>query len=129
MGFIEIIPSYIGWHYTSAFGGMVHVFRNILWFVLHLFSVAPLTRTLFSPWHRMTEERKDSFDIEDFLGTVVINLFSRLLGALFRMAVILVGLLVCITLATAMILLFLLWIFLPGLIVLGFFYGGTMLFV
>lgn len=129
MGFLSIIPSYIAWHYTSAFRQMFHVLGNMLWFVAHLFSIGPLSRTLFAPWHRMTEEREAGFTVEDFLGTLVINFFSRILGALFRSAVILCGLLVLVTCTITVLLVCISWIFLPGLILLGFVHGLSLFFI
>jgi len=46
---------------------------------------------LFSPWKRYVFYRKRGFEFMDFLETLIGNLFSRFIGILMRIIVLLVG--------------------------------------
>lgn len=92
MIFTSIISDYFRWHYGRAFGELFHVWLNILWFIVHFFSLPQLSRSLFSPWKRMTEEKRGGFSFEGLATYLIVNLLSRLIGFLIRGSVILIGL-------------------------------------
>lgn len=116
MLFITIAKNYLTWHYQQAFHELFHVWLNFLWFVIHFFSLPQLSRSLFSPWRRMTEERNGNWNFEALAGYVIINLISRLIGTILRSTIIITGLVV---LAVVIILggtTFLLWFAAPVVI-------------
>jgi hypothetical protein len=90
---------------------------NLLWFVIHFFSLPQMVRSWFSPWKRITEERKKSWDLEDFFGSLLINLLSRIIGALMRTFVIMVGLLAFLIIFVGGLTVYILWTVAPALIV------------
>lgn len=65
---------------------------NIQWFLLHFFSVPELVRSLFAPFHRMRERKKQGFDPEDIFEVFVINILMRIVGAFVRLIFIIAGL-------------------------------------
>lgn len=88
---LSIIHHYLFWHYSTAFGEIRHVAKNLLWFVVHFFSLPQLFRSLLSPYRRMTEDRGKTFDLEDLAGFIIINLISRIIGLVLRLTIILAG--------------------------------------
>ena len=90
MGFVQVLYYYIVWHYTKAWSDMFRVIGNYLWFVSNFFSIALLSRTLFSPWRRLAisggKGKEDSF-----FGVLAINTLMRLVGFGIRAATIIAG--------------------------------------
>lgn len=127
MIFSSIITDYFRWHYTHAFNELFHVWLNLLWFVIHYFSLPQLMRSWFSPWKRITEERRDGWSFEAIASFVVINLLTRLVGGIIRTAVIFIGaLFLCVTIVAGAVI-HLLWIVLPLLITAFFILGISLL--
>lgn len=73
---------------------MFEAWMNVQWFLLHFFSVPELARSLFAPFHRMRERKKQGFDLEDIFEVFVINILMRFVGALVRLVFIGAGLVV-----------------------------------
>jgi hypothetical protein len=90
--FLTILHHYFIWHYARACKEWFHVWGNLLWFVAHFFSLSQMARSWLSPWKRMTEPRKKAWDIEEWLSAFFINVLSRLIGAVMRTVIIIVGL-------------------------------------
>jgi hypothetical protein len=117
MLFAAIIRDYFVWHYTQAWFLLWGVWRNFLWFVIHFFSIPQLMRSWFAPFKRITERRGDKFDLEDLASYVIIGFLSRILGALIRTIIIMIGLT---TLALTVIggfAVYLLWALVPFMII------------
>jgi hypothetical protein len=117
MLFAAIIRDYFVWHYTQAWFLLWGVWRNFLWFVIHFFSIPQLMRSWFAPFKRITERRGDKFDLEDLASYVIIGFLSRIIGALIRTVIIIIGL---ITLALTVIggfVVYLLWALVPFMII------------
>jgi hypothetical protein len=127
MLFTSIISDYFRWHYGRAFGELFHVWLNFLWFVIHFFSLPQLGRSLFSPWKRMTEERKKGFDFESIAAYIVINLLSRVVGFIMRGSVILVGLIALTVVIFGGFITMLFWVAAPVVIVVCLGLGITLL--
>lgn len=79
-----------------------------------------------SPWKRITEERTKAWDLEDMFGSIVINILSRIIGAIMRTFVILIGLIALALMFAFGIFVYAIWFVAPALIVmclvLGFIY-------
>ena len=108
---------YLVWHYTRAFGEIRHVAKNLLWFVVHFFSLPQLIRSFFAPYRRMTEERGNAFNLEDLASFVIIGLISRIIGMILRTVVILCGLAELSILLVLIVTTFVFWITAPLAIV------------
>lgn len=92
MLWLSIMHHYLLWHYSRAFYEIFHVWLNLLWFVVHFFSIPQLLKSWVAPWKRMTEGRGEKWDLEDLAGYIIIGLLSRIIGFIVRTLVILAGL-------------------------------------
>ena len=92
---------------------------NLLWFTIHFFSIPQLAASWFSPFKRITEDRRGEFNFEAIAGYVIINLLSRVVGALMRTIIIGVGMLILSGMVLAGFVLQIVWIFLPLLLIGG----------
>ena len=117
MLFAAIIRDYFVWHYTEAWFLMWGVWRNFLWFVIHFFSLPQLMRSWFAPFKRITEERGDKFDLEALAGFVIIGILSRLVGAIARTVIILLGVLTLSLTIVGGFFIYLVWALLPFAII------------
>jgi hypothetical protein len=129
MLFTNLIKDYFIWHYSSAIKEVFHIWKNFLWFVIHLFSIPQLIKTWASPWKRVHEERTRAWNLEDFVGSLFIGLLSRLVGFLIRTIFILVGSLFFIITIILGFLLILTWFVLPVLPITLIFLGAAILIV
>lgn len=129
MLFTTIIQHYFLWHYTRAYAELLHVLKNIIWFFVHFFSLPQMAKTLFSPFKRMTEEKHKSWDFEDFAGRIIINFISRIIGAILRGTVLLLGITVLTITILGGAIVYALWFIAPVLIVGAIMAGITLLFL
>lgn len=123
-----LILDFSAWYYTRAFKDMLVVWSNLMWFVVHFFSIPLLVRTLFSPWKRMTDPYHPK-SVEDFFGTLAMNMVSRLLGALVRTVIIVCGVLLLLLGVAGLFLIIVLWILMPLVFVVSVGYGIMLLAV
>ena len=123
MLFLSIVHHYLLWHYSRAFYEIFHVWLNLLWFVIHFFSMPQLLRTWVSPWKRMVEGKGEAWNFEDLAGYIIINFLSRLVGFIMRTAILVSGLVSLIFTAIAGFIVYVFWIVAPVAIV-GLFVSG-----
>lgn len=120
---LTFMTRYMAWHYAEAPRLMVEVWRNLFWFIGHLFSIAQLTRSLFSPWKRIVAERHKKWDFEDIASAILANTVSRIIGALLRTTLIVIGLVAQFCWLCFGIVFYASWFFIPiiclGLVVYG----------
>lgn len=116
---MPFVIDYFLWHYYRAPGEAFHIWQNLMWFIIRLFSIPPLLRSLFSPFRRMTEERKDKWDIEELMGVIIVNGISRVLGAILRLIIILIGILALTLLLMGIVLFYIFWFAAPALVIVG----------
>ncbi len=128
MVFTYVIKDYFSWHYLRAWKELFNVWLNFLWFTIHFFSIPELFRSLFSPWKRMTEERKPGFQFEDLASFFIINLLSRLVGAILRTTIIVAGLVMLTLVIITGVITYIFWLFAPLIVVSSFVFGISMLF-
>jgi hypothetical protein len=113
-----VFLNYIYWHYTRAFVDIYWIWKNHLWFIWKFFSVSLLFKTLLSPWKRLGEEDKSKgLDIEGFFGSLIVNTLMKVLGFLMRTALIFVAIFSFLLVFFLGLLFFIVWIFLPFLLV------------
>jgi len=129
MLFVTIMHHYLLWHYTRAFYDLFHVWRNILWFVVHFFSLPQLFRNWLAPFKRMMEGRGEAWNLEDLAGYVIIGFLSRVIGGLIRTVFIVLGMLSLAVVTLLGLSTFLLWIITPASIVILITGGISLLFL
>lgn len=120
---------YMSWHYTAAFLGIIRIYGNALWFFFSFFSISLLLKTLLSPLERLQEKYKRDPDIKEWISTFAVNILMRLIGAMLRLFVIVVGLLTLLLTTFLGVAFFIIWIVLPALPPIIFFGGLTALFL
>lgn len=86
------LVDYFVWYYSSALRDLAALWLNFMWFIVYFFSIPLLLRTLFSPWRRMTDTYRRG-SIEDLMSTFVMNVMTRVFGAMVRSVIILMGIL------------------------------------
>lgn len=118
MVFVHALFAYTLWHYTVALRQALTVWKNLIWYVAHVFSIGTLSRTLFSPWKRMQEEYGGGFDPEHFFEIVVANIMSRIVGVIIRLPIILTGIACTIFAVCCAALFYILWLLLPCIVLL-----------
>jgi hypothetical protein len=94
MFFFTIFTDYIKWHYGQALTEYVRIIRTGRDFIIYFFSIPLLLRTLFSPFKRIEERPTRRFSLEDWIGRIIINIISRIIGFLIRTILIITGILI-----------------------------------
>jgi hypothetical protein len=74
-------------------------------------------RSWFAPFKRTTQERGNTFDFEDLAAYVIINILSRLFGAIARTAIIIVGILALLLTIIGGFIVYLFWMVAPLMII------------
>lgn len=120
MGILLFVKDYFFWHYSTAFKEGMNIWKNFLWFIGHFFSIGLLFRTLFQPLMRLREYYSRGFDPKQYLETLAINTIMRLVGFAVRLAIIAIGLGIGAAVIIAGISVFIIWLFLPFVIILSF---------
>lgn len=129
MLFVTIIHHYLLWHYTRAFYEIFHVWRNFLWFVIHVFSLPQLVRSWFAPFKRMTEGRGEAWNLEDLASYVIIGIISRIIGGFIRTIFIMLGILALAFVVAGGLGVFLFWVIAPVSIIVLITGGISSLFI
>lgn len=115
----NIISEWLSWHFYEMPKFLLGVWKNYILFASNYFSLPTLLLSLFAPWRRYKWSYPKWFNIGEFLSTVISNAFSRFLGALMRIALIIVGILFQIFVIFAGLVIFIFWILTPFIIIAG----------
>ena len=124
----NIFFQYLIWQFWESPKSVLQGWRNFLKFGLNYFSLSLLLKTLFSPWRKYAWSYGKGLDIKRYIEVFFSNLISRILGAILRIFLIIFGILFELFIFLAGLIVFLGWLALPLLLILGFFYGGKFLF-
>lgn len=119
----NIFFKWVFWHFVEVPGQIVAGWKNFLKFNLNYFSIGLLLKSLFSPWRADKGAYARGFDIKQYFNTFLGNMISRILGAIIRLVVIVAGLAFEFVIFWAGLFVLLFWIFLPIIVILGFFYA------
>lgn len=115
----NILFKWVYWHFVEAVKAILKGWKNFLLFTSNFFSIPQLTKTLFSHWRRYRESYGKGFDPKRYLSALVGNMISRVLGAIVRFTVIIIGLIAECFVFTVGLAVFLFWLFLPFFLILG----------
>jgi len=124
----NIFLQYLIWQFFDMPRNILRAWRNFLKFNLNYFSVPLLIRSFFSPWRRYSVLYGRGFDIGKYFETLISNLIFRFLGAAMRSFLIIGGLIFEVLIIFAGIIIFLSWLVLPAILILGLWYGFRILF-
>ena len=120
----NIIVMWFLWQFYEMPKFLFSVWRNYLFFGLDYFSIPLLLKTLFSPWRRYNWVYPKGFDIKEFFNTLISNIFSRILGAMCRVVLIIVGAVAQVFIFVVGIIIIFLWLLIPFIII-----GGILFFL
>ena len=107
------------WHFYEMPKFLLGVWENYILFALNYFSLALLLKSFFSPWRRYRWTYPKAFNVTEFLETFISNAYSRFIGALIRICLIVIGIIFQLFVILAGLVVFLVWILLPFIIIFG----------
>ncbi len=110
---MTFVLHYINWHYTVAIIDLIRIVRNFIWFFYNFFSISILLKTLFSPFNKLGEGYKKSLKPTKWAETFLINTLMRIVGALLRSVLILLGIIFVILTAVLGTVFFFVWLLAP----------------
>lgn len=110
------------WHFYDMPKFLLGVWRNYIMFALNYFSIPILLKSLFAPWRRYRWKYPKIVEIGEFLNTLVSNTFSRFLGAIMRVILIIVGIIFLIFVIFVGLIAIIFWILIPFFIILGLYF-------
>lgn len=118
----NLITSWFLWHFYEMPKFLFSVWKNYLLFGLNYFSVPLLFLTLFSPWRKYKWSYPKGFNVGEYFGTFISNIFSRIIGVICRFFLIILGIItqICIFIFGMLVILF--WITIPLILVLLIFF-------
>lgn len=123
-----IIFQFIGWYFIDTSKDILRGWRNFLKFNLEFFSTIMLLKTFFSPWRRYQWVFPRGFDVGKYAEVIVSNLVSRVLGAIVRSVLIVVGLSMEVVVFFTGLFVFIAWLVLPAVLIFGFIFGFKQIF-
>lgn len=109
----NVVISWLGWHFYEMPTILLQSWKNFMQFSINYFSTPLLLKTLFSPWRRYNWGYPRGFDVKMYLETFISNVFSRIMGAICRTVLIIIGVVFQIFVVLAGGIIILLWVFLP----------------
>jgi len=124
----NIVVQYLIWHFFDVPKGILKAWKNFLFFNFNYFSVVLLLKTFFSPWRRYSWSYGRGFNIKRYVEAFLSNLLSRILGAIVRSVLIIIGLITEIFVLCLGVIVFFGWLVLPVLLILGFAFGIRVIF-
>lgn len=115
----NILTKWLLWHFSEMPKFLFGVWKNYILFALDYFSLSLLLKSLLSPWRKYRWNYPKWYQVGEFLATFISNVFSRLLGALVRLVLIVVGILFQIFVIIVGLIILLLWMLIPFIIIAG----------
>lgn len=115
----NIFITWFFWQFVETPKFLLQVWGNYFMFAADYFSLPLLLKTFFAPWRRYRWNYPKSFDLTEFFNTLISNVFSRILGALMRIILIVAGICLQIFIAFAGLFIFVFWLLIPFIIIAG----------
>ena len=119
----NVIALWLGWHFIQVPRFLFSVWGNYLSFGVYYFSLLRLSATLVAPWKKNVWAYPKNFDIGEYFGIFISNIFSRFFGAIARLGLIIVGCAAQVGIFFAGVLVILFWLLMPFLVIGLFFYA------
>lgn len=116
----NIFVEWLLWQFYQMPKFLFKVWNNYFMFATNYFSLPLLFKTFFSPWRRYKWSYPKGFDVVEFFNTLISNAVSRILGAMMRIVLIIIGICFQIFVAVAGLIIFLAWLLIPFIIIAGF---------
>lgn len=104
---------WLTWHFYEVPVFLLAVWKNYLNFGLYYFSIPLLAVTFFAPWRKYRWHYPKGINLGEYAAVFISNAFSRCMGALSRVVLIIVGVIFEVFIAIAGALLIALWLAIP----------------
>ncbi len=124
----NLFVQYLIWHFFDIPKELGKAWKNYLRFYFNFFSIAFLSKTLFHPWHGISWSYGRGFSPSRYIRAFASNSFSRIIGAIVRIFLIIFGLLFNVLILLIGAIFFFGWLFLPAMLVISFIFGANLLF-
>jgi hypothetical protein len=115
----NIIVEWFMWHFWEIPKSLFDIWKNYITFATNYFSLSLLLSTLFSPWRRNAWRFPKIFDIQEYANVVISNVFSRIIGFILRIVLIITGAIFQVIVLIAGILVIIFWLLIPFIIIFG----------
>ena len=115
----NIFVTWFFWQFLEMPKFLLGVWKNYILFALNYLSLPVLLKSLFAPWRRYRWNYPKIIDVGELLTTFFSNVFSRFLGFLMRIVLIIIGAIFQIFVLIIGAIIFLLWLLVPFIIVIG----------
>ena len=125
---INVFGQLAAWYFYDVPRNILNGWRNFLVFGMNFFSVPLLLKTFFAYWRKYRWSFGRGFDLKTYLEAIILNLFSRLIGACARTIFIIFGLTFELLIAIVGLAVFVSWFGIPLLLIGGLYFGGRFLF-
>ncbi len=109
----NIVVLWFQWHFYQMPALLFSIWRNYLEFSVDFFSAPLLLMTLFSPWRKYSWHYPRGFSFTEYLNTFVSNVFSRVIGAICRLFLIVASIFPLVFVFVAGVIVILGWFLLP----------------
>jgi hypothetical protein len=124
----NILGQYLVWHFFDMPKELGKAWKNYLRSYFNFFSTGSLLKTLLTPWHGLMWSYGRGFSFTRYAETIISNGFSRIIGAIIRIFLIIFGFVVEVFIFILGGIVFFTWLFLPVLLVVGFVFSIKLLF-
>ena len=114
---------YLKWHYSSAIAQGYSIWKNVMWFLYHFFSIPLLLRTFFDQFERLGVGYKKGLYIGENFSVLIVNTLMRLVGMGVRSIVLLIGFITLVLTFFAGIFVFFFWLLFPAIVFCSFVIG------
>ncbi len=115
----NIFITWLYWQFYEVPKFLLEVWQNYILFALNYLSLPLLLKSLFAPWRKYRWNYPRGFDAGEFVSTLISNGFSRFLGCLMRIVLIIFGIIFQVFVIFAGLAILLLWILIPFVILTG----------
>ena len=107
---------------------IIDAWRDVFKFYFNYFSIPLLVKTFFSPWRNYLWSYGKGFDLGRYIEVLFSNLTSRIIGAILRSGLIILGLAVEFFVVLVGIIILLAWLFFPWFLISLLIFGISILF-